>query len=235
MLGEKNTLFDDLTKNLENNKELYSLLKTMLYTDEFIPAGARTPEVELGLTFGILCKKDGRLRISNIIFETIIYDYIADKNLSEIRGKTGTYNSLFVTDAQLDMPLVLRKFSEFMYGEYRDSDLKFIEQNGRLLFLSFLKPIVNGSGFVFVEPQTRMNMKMDMVVVYGNMQYILELKIWHGESKHQEAYEQLLRYLDSKGADTGYLLTFDLRKNANKNPRAEWVKIGDKKIFDVVT
>jgi len=74
-----------------------------------------------------------------------------------------------------------------------------------------------------------------MVVVYGNIQYILELKIWHGESKHQEAYEQLSRYLDSKGADTGYLLTFDLRKNANKNPRAEWVKIGDKKIFDVIT
>jgi len=33
--------------------------------------------------------------------------------------------------------------------------------------------------------------------------------------------------------DTGYLLTFDLRKNANKNPRAEWVKIEDKKIFEV--
>jgi len=40
--------------------------------------------------------------------------------------------------------------------------------------------------------------------------------------------------MDSKRADTGYLLTFDFRKGAKKQPKAEWVAFGGKKIFEVI-
>ncbi|MCL1809256.1 MAG: AAA family ATPase, partial [Clostridiales bacterium] len=59
-------------------------------------------------------------------------------------------------------------------------------------------------------------------------------KLWHGKSKHEEAYEQLLGYMGSKNASAGYLLTFDFRKGANKTPRAEWVDFDGRRIFDIV-
>ncbi len=34
--------------------------------------------------------------------------------------------------------------------------------------------------------------------------------------------------------DKGYLLTFDFRKDKNKECIAEWVQIDDKQIFDVM-
>ncbi|MDR3172056.1 MAG: hypothetical protein LBU17_10590, partial [Treponema sp.] len=76
--------------------------------------------------------------------------------------------------------------------------------------------------------------RMDLVVDYNRDQFIIELKIWHGEVGHDAAYEQLAGYLRSKGAKHGYLVTFDLRKSANREPREEWVNVGELRIFDVM-
>jgi hypothetical protein len=35
-------------------------------------------------------------------------------------------------------------------------------------------------------------------------------------------------------AQRGYLVTFDLRKSANREPREAWVTKGDLRLFDVV-
>ena len=47
------------------------------------------------------------------------------------------------------MEKTLLKFQEFMYEQYRQKDEKFYETNGRLIFLAYLKPIINGRGFSF--------------------------------------------------------------------------------------
>ncbi|MFP3156353.1 hypothetical protein LQZ18_18395 [Lachnospiraceae bacterium ZAX-1] len=52
--------------------------------------------------------------------------------------------------------------------------------------------------------------------------------------KHEQAYEQLSAYLDSKHATVGYLVTFDFHKDANRQPKAEWVEFKRKRIFDVM-
>ena len=45
----------------------------------------------------------------------------------------------------------------------------------------------------------------------------------------------MLEYMDSKGVDKGYLLTFDFRKEVNKEYKSEWVRFeGGKLIFEVV-
>lgn len=69
---------------------------------------------------------------------------------------------------------------------------------------------------------------------YNHEQFIIELKLWHGEAAHEAAYEQVADYLRSKGAKQGYLVTFDLRKCANRKPREYWVSVGDLRLFDVV-
>jgi len=74
---------------------------------------------------------------------------------------------------------------------------------------------------------------MDVVVDYRSEQFIVELKLWYGESSHEKAYEQLFVYLESKSKDAGYLLTFDFRKEDNTGkPQAKWVEYKGKRIFD---
>jgi hypothetical protein len=103
-----------------------------------------------------------------------------------------------------------------------------------MLFLSYIAPLLNGDGFYHIESQLSDLRRMDIVVNSNHEQFIIELKLWHGEAGHEAAYEQLAGYLQSKGAARGYLVTFDLRKSANREPHEEWVSKDDTRIFDVV-
>lgn len=54
---------------------------------------------------------------------------------------------------------------------------------------------------------------MDIVIFYGKKEYIIELKIWHGELKHGEGIEQLEEYMDIRKQNKGWLLTFCFNRN----------------------
>jgi hypothetical protein len=99
--------------------------------------------------------------------------------------------------------------------------------------LSYLKPLINGQGFYHIESQFTDLRRMDIVVDFGQEQFIVELKLWKGEAGMDKAYEQLWGYMQSKSANKGYLLTFDFRKVKEKQDAA-WVEIGDGRIFSVV-
>jgi hypothetical protein len=140
------------------------------------------------------------------------------------------YDSIdFITDNQLNLESVLNKFQEVMHDEYREKDVKFIEREGRLLFLCFLKPIINGKGFYYVEPQTRKDHRMDILITFGKEEYVVELKIWRGAKKEEDAFEQLSGYLDSKRKSKGYLLMFNF--NQTKDYKKEWIHYKDKDIY----
>ena len=120
-----------------------------------------------------------------------------------------------------------------MHEEYRESDEPFLEKQGRLLFLTFLKPIINGVGFYYVEPQTRDNRRMDLVVNYGKQEFVIELKIWHGTKYEERGRDQLASYLETRGLEEGYLVTFDFSKN-RKAIEPQWLEVDSKRIFEVV-
>lgn len=75
---------------------------------------------------------------------------------------------------------------------------------------------------------------MDIVVVFEHQQFIIELKLWYGNVKHEEAYDQILGYMNTKNLSDGYLLTFDFQLDINKERKAEWVHLDGKRIFDVM-
>jgi hypothetical protein len=209
VLRTNNTLFEDVVKNIINHPSLGAMIKRNLVDGTAISFELRNPDIDLGMMYGILQEKDGKIAVSNAIFETILYDYFI--SIAETCGRITPYTenrSLFIQNGHLDMDMVLNRFAAFMKSEYRDEDGSFIERHERLLFLSFLKPIINGAGQYAIESETRGSRRMDIVVFYGGQEHIVELKIWHGEQAANEAYDQLAGYLLARGQMEGYLLSF---------------------------
>jgi hypothetical protein len=133
------------------------------------------------------------------------------------------------------MELALRKFAEHYRQLFNADDAPFLERHGRLEFLSYLQPLINGSGFYHIESQFTDLRRMDIVVDYGSQQFIIELKLWRGKAAHEEAYTQIAGYLKSKGVKEGYLLSFDFRREAQERElTAEWVEKSGVRIFDIM-
>jgi hypothetical protein len=238
LLSESNTLFDDMIKNIENNPPFGQLLAGLLF--EGIQTGFTpdNPVINLGAMYGILKGNGGTVRVANVVFETRIANYLI--SVSETKPLTERYvqESRFVTSGdgngsgRLDVDKIMERFSAFMRSEYRDEDGAFIERQARLLFLSFLKPIINGTGHYAVEPETRGGRRMDVVIFYGREEYIVELKIWRGEKAAEDAYDQLAGYLKSRGQRKGWLLSF---ADTKKTPRdGGTIKRGDCTIIETI-
>ncbi len=130
------------------------------------------------------------------------------------------------------MESVLRKFTEHFTDVYGDNDQKFVEENGRRIFLLYLKPIINGVGNYYVEAQTRDRKRTDVIVDYRGKQYIIELKIWYGEEYNRRGKEQLSSYLEYYHMDKGYLVSFCFNKSKVVGVRA--LLYGGKTIVEAV-
>jgi len=234
ILSEANTLFDDVFKNLENNKELHDFIYSLLIVGETGNFVIDDPIINIGLMYGFLKKVDDRVIIANKIFETRISNYFISKDSRKRKQSDTTLQRDLVKDGRFDMELCLRKFADHYAEIFNKNDKKFLERHGRLIFLSYLRPLINGQGFYHIESQFTDLRRMDIVVDFGRDQFIIELKLWKGDEAEQKSYIQLLGYMESKKAESGYLLTFDFRKEKNKQPKAEWVDINGKNIFEVV-
>ncbi|GHU69635.1 hypothetical protein AGMMS49992_00650 [Clostridia bacterium] len=234
MLLETNTLFDDIIKNLENNESFRALVEGILLRGERVSFVPSDPNISLGLMFGIL-KRDGlSVSVSNRIFEQYIYNHMISVMRTKYRiPASETSPSQYAHNGVLDMSQVLSRFSLLMKTEYRKRDARFVEENARLLFLIFLTPIINGTGHYAVEVQTRDDMRMDIAVFYGKDEFIVELKLWHGEKLEHDAYDQITKYLDAKGKRKGYLLVFCGNK-IRQPERGKWVNHNGYEIYEVI-
>ena len=131
-----------------------------------------------------------------------------------------------------DMEMCLERFQVHWQEIANLRNAEFLEEQCRMIFLTYLKPLLNGYGFYFIESELTDDRRMDLVVTYGNERFIIELKIWRGRAYHQKDVEQLMGYMDNYNAKKGYLLTFDFRKNPE--PQApQWTHHENREIFEV--
>jgi hypothetical protein len=215
VLMEENTLFDDLIKNLQNNPGFANIVERIVLEGEAITYNPDDPSLRLGSIFGIFSRDDNDIKISNHIFSTRLMNYfISISKTSKLAGtRSRNDQTLFIKDGVLDFDKVLERFNVFMRDEYRDSDSKFLEREARRLLLGFIRPIINGTGNYFLEPEIRGGQKIDILVIYRGQEYIVEVKIWRGEAYENSGIDQLARYAQARHKDVGYLVSFcDLTK-----------------------
>lgn len=233
LLEENNTLFDDLIKNLENNNKLYEFMYNLLILNVPSIFNIDNPTINIGVMFGYLSKdENNNVVVSNKIIRERIYNYLVSKIDNKEMLSYNFKDNFITSDNGLDMEKVLLKFQEFMKKNYSTRDVNFLERHGVLLFLAFIKPIINGVGFDYKEVQISEERRLDIVIQYNNHKYIVETKIWHGDVAHEKGLLQLRSYLDIEGIDKGYVLIFNFNKS--KNFSSERYSLDKKEIFQVV-
>jgi hypothetical protein len=219
LLKETNTLFEDVAKNLQNHKEVADLVESIICGEE-VTYAILNPAVNFAYMYGMIQKNGGnKIRIHNRIFEAIMTEHFTTKRTLAGTDITSKISERYIrNDGTLDFEMVLLKFQETIKEKYNSNDYlkddKFLHNEVRMLFMVFLKPILNGIGFTFKEVQTGPEKRMDVVVIFKSQKFVVEMKIWRGETEHKKGIEQLKGYMISESVDQGYMLIFD--KNRNK-------------------
>lgn len=233
ILKKSSPLFGSMVKQLDTYPDLRNMIEDIIYRGKRIPFSPEEKSINLGVMFGFLKEVNGQVAISNRIFEMCLLNmFMAEESGSDAYTRGDIDRIQFVKDGRLDMDLVLKKFAEYFTDIYGDNDWKFAELQGRKLFLLYLKPIINGVGNYYIEAQTRDARRTDVIVDYLGEQFIVELKIWHGNEYNERGERQLTEYLDYYHQNKGYLLSFNFNKN--KTTGIKEIQVGDKAIIEAV-
>lgn len=234
VLVERNTLFDDLLKKLEQFSQLHDLLKHIIFSGEQVPYSSDEKYLQIAAMFNYIKNVKGLVAISCRLIETRLCNlFINEEKFSDIYQQGQLSKSQFIHDGRLDMRLLLERFSVHFNQTFRlGHDDRFVEDNGRKVFLTYLRPIINGVGNYYCESETRDLTRTDVIVDYLGQQYVVELKIWRGESYNERGEKQLAEYLDYYHLTTGYMVSFCFNKG--KQPGMHEVAIGDRIILEAV-
>lgn len=236
LLTEKNTLFDSLMSKLRDYDRLREQLRQILLRGESVEYLPDNKEQEQLMMYGFIVNDHNRVAVANRIFEMRLYRFFVGESsfVEELRGDALDHKPAFIENGLLNVPLIMERFIETQkyIRNLNDeaAEKRFIEEEGREKFLTYLSPIINGIGTYSIEEQTRDRRRMDVVIHYHGRRYIIELKIWHGERYNEKGEKQIADYLEHFGLDTGYLLSFSFNKT--KSPGVEMIHIGNKTIYE---
>ena len=233
ILIEKNTFFDDLNKKLDDFPQLEAMLKEILYYGKSCPFNLDDKVIEIAQMFNYIANDNGYVKISNRIIETRLYNKFMTADLrGQMYGAGDTEKSQFIENGELKMDKILEKFAQHFRDIYGDKDLTFKEEEGRRFFMLYIRPIINGIGNYYIEAETRDRSRTDMIIDYLGKQYIIEMKIWRGDSYNERGENQLKEYLDYYHINKGYLLSFCFNKKSK--PEAKTISLDGREIVEVV-
>lgn len=234
LLNESNTLFDDMRKRITDYPELKKMLYAILFYGQDFAYNPDNYVMDIGKMFGFLKECNGQILIANRIFETRIYNLFLSEELLDNQSykAASEMKNQFFENGCLNMDVVMTKFMQHFTDVYADNTEAFKEENGRRLFLLYLKPIINGKGNYYIEARTRDQRRTDVIIDYMGRQYVVEMKIWRGEEYNRRGEKQLFDYLEYYHLDKGYLLSFNFNKK--KQIGVKEIQFGGKKILEVV-
>ncbi|MCD7883972.1 MAG: AAA-like domain-containing protein [Lachnospiraceae bacterium] len=234
ILRKTNTLFDDMVKKLADYPKLREMIYSILFQGSRYAYEPDNELIRVGEMFGFLKERDGKVSVSNRIFEMKLYNLFLSEEETDVKMFTtaDTEKSQFIRGGHLQMEVVLQKFCEYFEDIYADADDRFVEDNGRRIFLIFLKPIINGSGNYYIESRTRNMKRTDVIIDYKGVQNVVEMKIWHGQEYNRRGEDQLLEYMEYYHLDKGYLLSFCFNKK--KQTGVKQLQLGDKVLVEAV-
>jgi len=233
IIATKTNLSESMISNLAKYPKLKAFIRAVLMENFTIALDVSNPTIDFANMFAIIkANKEGRVEIHNLIFQQILINhFVSESTIEKITFDTGL--KVFLDKSgDLNMPMVINRFASIM--KKRKATAQFLEREGRFMFICFLKPIINGTGFYYSEPENDDGTRMDLVVTYNRKEYIIELKIWHGTEYEISGRDQLSGYLAKRNMSEGYLITFSFLKEKTVQASPEWIDHNGKRIYEAV-
>ena len=234
LIMKDSPLFESLINKLEDDDELRNMIHEILFNGKSFMFNKRNAIISSAAMYGFVKNQNGTTAIANRIFETVIYEWFisCEATSSELSTEGFADKNQFIVNGHLNMELVMEKFAEHFNDIYGEESVKFKENEGRKYFLLYLRPIINGVGNYYIEAQTRDMRRTDIIVDYLGEQFIIEMKIWHGDRYNEQGEQQLAEYLEYYHASKGYLLSFQFQSNKQIGTRK--ISINGKTIIETI-
>ena len=235
LLSESNNaLFNSLTGKLINYPALRNKLRSILLRGETLTWLPYDEEQQQLFMYGFIRNKHNTVAVSNRIFEMLLYTHFigeSDQN-NDLRQQASEIRSAFIeSDGALNVPKIMEHFIAEHNRIHGKNTEKFLEEEGRERFITYVAAIINGTGTYSIEEQTRDHRRMDLVIHYLGQRYVIELKIWRGERYNAEGEKQILDYLNYWGLNTGYMLSFNFNQNKESGVKGP-LNFGDKVLYE---
>ena len=232
LLGEDNTNLTHLLTNIRKDRRFETLLMDIMSYEEGVRFNPRDELISELITYGVIRKgTDGKCEIVNPIYLHCIIEAFTptvnglERNYFAEDNSQGFRNYLTPT-GHLDMDPLLDNFQDFITRvgfkilQVPETPQEYV---GRHLLLTYLDSFVKTVGGVMTFEVPTGAGKMDLLIIHNQQKYIVETKIWRGDTRYQAGKKQLATYLKMEGVSEGYYVVFDHRRNPEPRMQTETV------------
>ena len=228
LLEENNVNITHLLTNIRKNPRFESMLMHIMERDEGIGFNLDDKILNELATYGVIGKStDGMCEILNPIYlYRIMRAFKPPVNgLEQEYFPEDTVDpcaDYLTSSGQIQLEALLDNFQDFITrAGFRILQVPDTPQEsvGRHLLLAYLDEFVRRiGGMMHIEVQTGRG-RMDILITHNQQKYIIETKVWRGDSRYQAGKRQLAAYLKLEGTTEGYYVVFDHRQDPK--PRVE--------------
>ncbi len=221
LLRERNNNIDHLITNIRSDPRFEDILMKVVSYEKGIGFNLDNELIDELTTYGIIAEgSDGMCKIVNPIYHHRImqaFQPLINGLENEYFSDDSTSNFLdyLTPDGKIQMQPFLDNFMDFIArAGHRILQVPQTPQEfvGQYLLFTYLDQFVRlVRGTMYLEVQTG-RARIDLLILNNQHKYIVETKIWEGESLYQAGKKQLAKYIKLEGAEEGYYIVFDHRK-----------------------
>ena len=234
LLEEDNVNLRHLLTNIRRDRRFETLLMKIASYDIGVRFTRRNEIMNELATYGVIKEGvDGMCEILNPIYHYCILQTFKPlvnglENEYLPADNVAGFQDYLAPDGDIDMVTLLNNFQDFIARagfrvlQVPDTPQEFIGQHLLLAYLDQFIQLVGG--VMYLEVQTGRG-RMDLLIYHNRKKYIVETKIWEGDSRYQAGKKQLAAYLKLEGTTQGYYIVFDHRQEPE--PRVETETIDD--------
>ena len=230
LLREGHTNIDHLITNIRKDRRFEALLMKIASYDEGVNFNLYNERINELATYGVIAEgADGMCEIVSPIyhycimhaFKPIVNGLEAEYLPEDTRAGFQDY---LTPDGQIQMTTLLDNFRDFIARagfrilQVPDTPQEYVGQH--LLFAYLSEFVQSVGGTMYLEVQTGRG-RMDILILHRNQKYIVETKIWGGDTRYQTGKAQLAAYVKSENAVEGYYVVFDHRNTPESRVETE--------------
>ena len=220
LLRGRNTNIEHLVTNIRRDRRFEALLMKIVSYDEGVDFNLDSDIINELAIYGVIAEgTDGMCEIVNPIYQYRIIrafkpivngleqEYLPEDN------RAG-FQDYLTPDGQILMTALLDNFRDFIARagfkilQVPDTPREYVGQHLLFAYLEQFVQIMGGT--MYLEVQTGRG-RMDILIRHNHRKYVVETKIWGGETRYQAGKAQLAAYVKLEGAEEGYYVVFDHR------------------------